>query len=249
MKLSQPIFGREAEVEQLRRRIRERQRFLLHGPAGVGKTFLVTHLLGEVSSLLYCPASSSPHTIFREMALALTRTSNRVAVRSLGTGAEKLKSKSAVAVKGVVRDALRSEDYTIILDHCAFTSQALAGAVKEVAGWSATPVMAVARSAHMEDTGFILNLFPERRQRMELRNFDPELAARFAREVARQQELAAENLNEFIERVVELSAGNPGSILSMVEMALQPRYRSAEHIKITPLYVDFRMKWNATTHV
>ena len=29
----------------------------------------------------------------------------------------------------------------------------------------------------------------------------------------------------------------------MLEMAKRPKYRSDEHIKITPLYIDFRMNW------
>jgi len=50
-------------------------------------------------------------------------------------------------------------------------------------------------------------------------------------------------MSEFIERLLEFGQGNPGAILSMLEMAKHPRYRSAEHIKITPLYLDFRMNW------
>jgi len=29
-----------------------------------------------------------------------------------------------------------------------------------------------------------------------------------------------------------------------VETAKNPKYRSDEHIKITPLYIDFRMNWS-----
>lgn len=242
------MFERGAELEQLRRKLGSRRSFLLHGPAGVGKTLLVTRLLDEFPSLLYCPNSSSSPTIFRDLAAMLARGGNPVAVRALGSTSEKLRSKSAVAVKGIVSDALQSRGYTIILDHCAFPSQGLASAIKEVAGWTKTPVMAIARSAHMEDAGFLLSMFPERGERMELKNLQLDKAAQFAHEMARRQQLAAENLSEFIERVAELSGGNPGSIISMIEMAHQPRYRSAEKIKITTLYVDFRIKWNAATH-
>jgi hypothetical protein len=30
-----------------------------------------------------------------------------------------------------------------------------------------------------------------------------------------------------------------------VEMARLPQYRSAEHIKVAPLYVDFRLNWKS----
>jgi hypothetical protein len=44
--------------------------------------------------------------------------------------------------------------------------------------------------------------------------------------------------------VLELSERNAGAILSMLDMAKYPKYRSDEHIKITPLYIDFRMNWS-----
>ena len=37
--------------------------------------------------------------------------------------------------------------------------------------------------------------------------------------------------------------GNPGTILSLLRMAQHPKYRVAGHIKITPLYLDFRLDW------
>jgi hypothetical protein len=42
---------------------------------------------------------------------------------------------------------------------------------------------------------------------------------------------------------LEFSEGNPGAIVALVEMAKYTKYRSDEHIKITPLYIDFRMNW------
>jgi hypothetical protein len=48
-------------------------------------------------------------------------------------------------------------------------------------------------------------------------------------------------MSEFLEKVLEYSDGNPGAILALIEMASYPKYRSDEHIKIIPLYIDFRM--------
>ncbi len=61
----------------------------------------------------------------------------------------------------------------------------------------------------------------------------------------RRTGLAAPNLNEFVGKILEFSAGNPGAIVSLIGMAKYPKYRSDEHIKITPLYIDFRMNWGA----
>jgi hypothetical protein len=50
-------------------------------------------------------------------------------------------------------------------------------------------------------------------------------------------------LNEFLDKILEFSEGNPGAILALVNTAKYPKYRSDEHIKIAPLYIDFRMNW------
>jgi hypothetical protein len=95
----------------------------------------------------------------------------------------------------------------------------------------------------MEDLGFLQPFFPDRSERFEIREFLPTVAERFIEEAARRVGLSAANRSEFLERLLEFSHGNPGAILSMLEMAKHPKYRSAEHIKITPLYLDFRMDW------
>ena len=140
-------------------------------------------------------------------------------------------------------DTLREGRYCVVLDHLRLPSQAFAAAVREMMSWGGTGIVAVARSAHMEDLGFLQPFFPDRSDRFEMRDFLPSVAARFIEQAARQAGLSAENRGEFLERVLQFSAGNPGAILSMLEMAKHPKYRSAEHIKITPLYVDFRLNW------
>ena len=42
-----------------------------------------------------------------------------------------------------------------------------------------------------------------------------------------------------------LREGNPGAIVTMVDMAGYRKYRSKQHIKISPLYIDYRMQGGA----
>ncbi|MBZ5647762.1 MAG: AAA family ATPase [Acidobacteriia bacterium] len=239
------VFAREEELGEVRRRLARRQPFLLHGPAGVGKTLLLKTLLPEFPQVLYCGDSTSVKGIFHALGSALVRAGDPYAAAGLGKGAKGLEHKSSVAIRGIVRDALRAASYVVVLDHAAGASQALFSSIKEAVQSAATPVVAVSRSAHMEDLGFLLNLYPDRSDRLQIRNFDPATALAFAREGAAQSGLQALNMAEFLERLVELSQGNPGAILALIEMARDPRYRSAERIKVTPLYIDFRLRWNA----
>jgi hypothetical protein len=96
----------------------------------------------------------------------------------------------------------------------------------------------------MEDTGFLQPLYSDRHDRYELKKFDSATAEQFAQAMVKRAELSASNMKEFLGKVLELSEGNPGAILSMLQMAKYPKYRSDEHIKFSPLYIDFRMNWS-----
>jgi hypothetical protein len=237
------IFGRDAEEHAIRDRLAKRRPFLIHGPAGVGKTLLLQHLLASFPDVLYCENSSTTQIVFRAIAHELLKRHNRRATTAFRDEAG-IKAKSAVSLKGIVMDGLNEGKYCIVLDHLRRPSYSLAAAVREIMGWGSTPVIAVARSCHMEDVGFLQPFYSDRSEKYEIRNFDSEVAEQFAREIVRKAGLSAQNIGEFVEKVLEFSAGNPGAILTLLEMGGYPKYRSDEHIKITPLYIDFRMNWD-----
>jgi hypothetical protein len=234
------IFDREPERQRIDQFLSRRKPFLLYGPAGVGKTLLLRSVLSQFQSVLYCEGSSTTNVVFRSLAVSLFRLKNARA-RKAFRDEDGIPSKSAVSLKGIVMDALREGQYSIMLDHLKRPSYTFASAVREIMGWGSTPVSAVARSAHMEDTGFLQPLYSDRSQKYEIRNFDDVTAAQFAREMVRRRGLSGANVGEFVEKVLEFSGGNPGSIIALIDMARYPKYRAQEHIKITPLYIDFRM--------
>jgi hypothetical protein len=237
------IFDREEELQALKQRLQKRRSFLLHGPARVGKTLLIRSLLPEAPLALYCENSATTQVVFRSVAQALLeRRDSRV--QTSCRNRDGIQSKSAVSLKGIVMDALREGSYCIVMDHLNRPSQSFAAAVREIISWCSTPVIAVARSSHMEDTGFLQPVYSDRSEKYELKNLDAAAAERFAQEIVRRAGLSASNIAEFLAKVLELSEGNPGAILSMLDMAKYPRYRTDEHIKITPLYIDFRMNWS-----
>lgn len=237
------IFGRDEERQSIRNRLTKKRPFLIHGPAGVGKTLLLRSVLPEISGVLYCEHAVTAQSIFRALAENLWRLHNDRTVRAF-RDEEAIKAKSAVSLKGIVMDALNEGKYCVVLDQLDRPSYSMAAAVREIMGWGSTPVMAIARSCHMEDVGFLQPFYADRSEKFEVRNFVPEIAEQFAREVVKRKGLSAQNIREFLEKVLEFSDGNPGAILAMLEMAGYPKYRSDEHIKITPLYIDFRMNWN-----
>jgi len=238
---SEFIFGRQEERQRIDQFLVKRRPFLIFGPSGVGKTLLLRNVLSEFRPVLYCEDSTTINVAFRNLASALLRLDSPRAKKAFHdeTG---ITQKSAVSLKGIVIDALREGEYSIVLDHLKRPSYAFASAVREITGWGSTPVSAVARSSHMEDTGFLQPLYGDRSQKCEIRNFDDTTAEQFAREVIRRRGLSGTNMAEFLSKVLEFSSGNPGAIITMIDMARYPKYRSEDHIKISPLYIDFRMQ-------
>jgi len=241
------IYGRDAELQQLRQFVSRRRSFLLHGPAGVGKTLLLKHLASEVPDMVYCDESSSNQTVFRALAAGLFARKNRHVLQACGTsGLNAIKDKSAVSIRGIVADGLREASHWIVLDHLKSSSQSFAASVKDVCNWTATPLIAVARSAHMEDVGFLLPMFSDRSEKYALRNFDPDTAREFAVRTAQEMHLSATNRDEAIQKIVHYSKGSPGAIIAMLQMAASPKYVTQQHVKLSPLYIDFRLTWGAT---
>ena len=239
------IFGRDKDLVELRARLEMRQSFVLHGPPGAGKTFLLRHVVPSFPWSLYCGDTSHSQTMFRELAAELVRVRNRYVLSRLGRDGEGLHHKSATTVRGIVLHALHEGGYSAVLDHLQCPSASLAGDIRDIMNWGNTHVIAVARSVHMEETGFIGSYFALRSERMELKNFDAKEALAFAEHLARQTALCASNREDFLRKVVEFSNGAPGAIAIMINMASLPQYRIGDHIKVSPLYIDSRLAWHA----
>ncbi len=237
------VFHREEEIDALRKRFTARKSVLLHGPSGAGKTLLFEHVMPDFPHVLYCAQSSSSQAVFRTLAEVLVQKKDVAILGKLGgSPAEAMRQKAAISLKGIVISVLRGTKYMVVLDHLRRPSHSFAAMVHELMISCSVPIVAVARSAHMEDAGFVAPLFPDRADKLAIKNFDAETAQAFAKLVAADHKLSAENLGDFLARLVEFSEGNPGAIASMINMATMPKYRLEEHIIVSPLYIDFRLR-------
>jgi len=240
------IYGRAVELDELRRRLRGGPSFVIFGDSGAGKTLLLKCAIQDHPCVLYCPDSTTGQSVFRHLAHALLLAKDPHISRACGRyGTRKLEAKSTLQLRGLVMDAIAAGHYWAVLDHLRQPSASLASDIRDMMFRGNTSVVAVARSAHMEDLGYLASFFALRSEKMHIRPFERQIATEFAERCARQSGLAASNREEFLKRVVEFSGGLPGNIVALIKMALLQKYRTAEYVKAVPLYIDFRLARHA----
>lgn len=225
-----PPFGRDAEYRLLAERLAARQGFLLHGPAGIGKTTLMKSLLPDFPAVLYCPAVASREAAFAALWAALRRVRPALAARNPATA-------PAIASRGRVRDALGAGHYTVVLDHLRRPSLVAANALRKLTLALGTPLVVIARTPHMEDLGALYSLYPGSNDRLALDPWPPEIAGAFFDQAFAAEQRPA-NWPDFRRQALAAAAGNPGALLGILSLARDQRYRRADHLLFAPLYID-----------
>ncbi len=231
------LLERTLELGQLRQRIAQRKSLLLFGDQGVGKTRLLRQIAASSEDILYISKGHAP----REFLLALLDALEQ-SRPARGARAKNLQSMSVLSLKGLAQRNLETGNRILMIDHVQSPTMALSHLIKELNYYGRTPVIFAARSQHMEDIGSLRSLCSDKSERLELKNWPEPVALEFARRQAADSKLVAGNLESSLQEMVEMSHGNPGAIVQMVEMAKQPRYRLEDQIKVHILYLDYRMK-------
>ena len=226
---------RTVELERLITRARERKHLLVFGPEGVGKTRLLQEFARIEPLALYVPQSKSPHDLLLSLVDTL-RT--KLGARSLPSNTA---SMSTGGLKATVDRALNAKPFLLVVDHVQSPSRVIAKIVKELGYYGRTPIFLGARSSHMEDVGALQALSYDKKERLEMMNWPPDIALEFAHREAERLNLSASNLDAALQSIVQLGGGNPGGILGMLKMASRSQYRIDDQIKFHILYLDYRM--------
>jgi hypothetical protein len=229
------VVERTEELARLRARMERRKSMLIFGPEAVGKTRLLRSFVQTQPLALFVAQVGSP----RELLLALVEELRRVAkpgislpdCTSMGTG----------SLKGIVQRALEQYPFLLALDHLAGPSRVVTGLIKDLNYFDRTPIVFVARTPHMEDIGTLQPMCAGKSERLELKEFPPQIALEFARREASRTQLSSANLEHVLHQLAEWSNGNPGSIAHLLKMAHFPRYYVGDQIKAHVLYLDYRM--------
>lgn len=232
---SDDLLERSAELSHLHQRIAQGKSLLLFGDQGVGKTRLLQQIAMNNRDVLYVAKGHAPREFLLALIAALERGSSPKAVHSRN-------HLGVLSLRGIAQRGLEAGNRIVMVDHVQSPTIALSRLIKELNYYGRTPIIFAARSQHMEDIGSLRSLCSDRSERLELKNWPEPVALEFARLRAIHANLVAANLDATLQQMVEMSHGNPGAIVQMIEMAKQPKYRLGEQIKVHILYLDFRMK-------
>ena len=248
-----PFLGREEAAARLRAAILGRESVLIAGPRGIGKTALVTHVLGELSSearrrMLCVDGIEGLQPLLRELVTELHRAGDSTLRSRLH--AERVRSnnfkgwltqQSSSRLKGEIYRAAEKGRYAAFFDHLPPLTHAMAKVLRELVWMRNTPVYLVARGFGEEDVGRAASLYWARGQRLALGPL-PEAAARELLDISiRRFGLAGMNLDGFCNEILKLSSGNPGAIVNMCRLAAQSKYHCGSRIKTKLVYIDHLM--------
>ncbi len=114
-----------------------------------GQDLLLSAVLPEFPDILYSRNNPTPQALFRGLAELLLAERHPVFAKACPNGPASLQAKSAISVKGLLRDALLNSSYLVVLDHLMRPSQPLAASIRELMlNWSVPVDRRVTFSPH-----------------------------------------------------------------------------------------------------
>jgi hypothetical protein len=249
------LVGRETEARRLNEAIHKRASLVISGPAGIGKTALVSTVIQRLpprlaAHCLYIASFYDLQDLLRQLVRSLYARKDPRLRRQLhaeGVSALSLeawlKRQSSSQLKGSLYRSVEPGDYDVFLDHLPPLTRAVAKVIKELFWMRNTPVYLLVRDEPDEHFDRACDFFYwTENERLTL----PPLPVRAAEEVLESClnlfGLGQFDLSNFREEVLKLSKQNPGTMMQMCMLAADPRYRHESHIKTKSVYIDCLMR-------
>lgn len=226
MSLLLPFVGRRVECVQLERLHAQRKHVLIVGPAGVGKTALITWMGGRLPFLV-CPHSVRLSDICSELESQL----------EVEAGGQRL-----VPRKNRLLRALRDTGRTIVFDGVTWMTPRLSSFVESVT--ERATVWIAARSEDSRDIGRIWPLLV-RFVKIEIKPFRLE-ETRELIEAAIRQGYAPAGAADAVERLHHLCAGNSKVLVELIEGLATGHYDPRKKFDLRLLDLDRRIQHIST---
>ena len=246
-------IDRVPEGLRLHEAIRKRASVLICGPAGIGKTTLISEVLAELpaaaaQSVISVSGPDGLQPLLRALLQKLHSAGDpilRQRLRAEGVSSADfknwLKKQSTSKLKGAVYGSVQTAAYWVFLDHVPALTSAVAKVVRELIWMRNTPVYLAARYPSPEEAGHAANIYWSERHRLILEPLHAPAARELLDQCIYRFGLARLDLDDFREAVLSLSGNNPGALVTMCKLAAEPRYHHGLRIKTRMIYIDYLM--------
>jgi hypothetical protein len=248
-----PMFvDRESDSRRLDEAIRKRTSLVICGPAGIGKTALVSTVIRRLppdlaARCLYLRGVKDLQDLLRQLIHALydlkdpnLRQQLHAEGISILTFDAWLKGLSSSRLRGTLYRTVERGDYRVFLDHLPPLTRAVAKVIKELFWMRKTPVYLLIRDELEQHLYQFYNFFYwGDRERLALQPLPAQAAAELLESCIERFGLSRLDLIDFREEALELSKRVPGAIVKMCTLAADPRYQYESRVKIKSVYIDY----------
>jgi energy-coupling factor transporter ATP-binding protein EcfA2 len=249
-----PLIGRQTECRKLTSAIKNRESFLVWGPADAGKTTLTKMIIGglpepERRNCIYWTGAASVRQLVAELVRGLfvagdALVRNKVRQDGCGDGSLNrwLRDQTSGRLKVLLYSATKAGRYWIFLDHFPPATHTMAGFIKQIIWRCKTPVYLLARGCSHAEIGYAWSIYFTPQYHVSLGPLPDSSARELLEHCIHRFELSSLDLQGFREEMLRLSQHNPGSIVKMSEMASNARYQYGDQIKLALVHVDYLMR-------
>jgi len=250
-----PVFvDRESEARRLDEAVRKRESLMICGPAGIGKSALVSKVIHRLppdlaARCLCLRGMKDFQDLLRQLVRGLydlndpnLRHQLHAEGISVLTFEAWLKTLSSSRLKGTLYRTVERGDYRVFLDHLPPLTQAVAKVIKELFWMRSTPVYIVlSDTVEYRIEQFSHFFYWGDRERLALQPLPAGAALELLENCIERFGLSRLELEDFREEILKLSKQIPGAIVKMCMLAADPRYQYESRIKVKSVYIDYLM--------
>jgi AAA ATPase-like protein len=248
------LIGRSKEQARLRGAILVRRSILVCGPAGSGKTALLEETLATLPAVirehsLVCKTDGPPRQLWQSLTRRLAELHDGEVISRIEqeTGPTApldrwLRGQTSLRLRGILRRAMHATAYWVFLEAAARLPDGVYRLFQEWVWSGRTPLVLLARGSTEQDLGKVARLYWHPGLRLELAPMPAEdLADLLEFSIARfhLSDLADAEFRSFI---LEQSAGLPGRIVRLCELASSRAYQFGGRVKLHTLALDFLLQ-------
>ncbi len=218
------LIGRDKEIEKIVSAVSQRKNLFLFGPGGVGKTFIVKHVLGETcgNGVLY----SGDCTTIKTLLAGFLKGDY---------DATFLSRQNISSLKKLFYKKIHKENHYLVLDHMGRVGPRFFSYLENLL--DEHPVLIIAGSPETGEIGE-LSLLLFSFDKFEINNLNRKYANELITHYIKRCSLVIDKVDHFRKEIFRLSCGNPLAISEICQYAKKSEYKVGGKIKLTLLNLD-----------